>query len=68
MSDYSHSIMWQEEADRLHCWLIEDENTSWNIRALGTQAEVDLYLENNPHLCNPRAVDYQGEFEGCIEF
>jgi hypothetical protein len=52
---------------KFHYWLIENTDTSWNERAVGTEEEVEVYLENRPHLCNPRIVDWEEEFEGCID-
>ncbi len=50
-----------------HYWLIKNENTSTDERAIGSESDVELYIENNPHLCNPRIVEYDDCFEGCID-
>ena len=48
-------------------WLIENENTSFLERAIGTNLDVEIYLQDNPHLCNPQVTEYDDLFEDCID-
>jgi hypothetical protein len=67
MSYHAHATTSQDQRQETHYWLIDNDHTSWNERAIGSQEDVDIYLENNPHLCNPRIAKYDDMFEGCID-